>query len=127
MKLRVTYFMINVAGLNTTANVLAFMIMRLAGEPWVQDWVLEEIIMVTQGKEIQDWDYDMCPRFKRCAAVFPETLRLYPPVTSPPKMISGGAHTVWVGERPITIPPGTDVFPMLLGIQTDPKYSEDPL
>lgn len=119
-------FMINFAGLDTTANVLAFMIMRLAGEPDIQDWLHEEIITVTQGRPVEDWDYVLFPRFKRCFAVFLETLRLYPPVTGLPKMTSSGVHTVQVGERLITIPPGTDVFPMLLGIQTDPRYWADP-
>lgn len=120
-------FMINFAGLDTTANVLAFMIMRLAGNPDVQDWLHEEILSVTQGRPIQDCDYSLYPCFKRCFAVFLETLRLYPPVTGLPKIASSGMHTIQVGERLITIPPGVDVFPMLLGVQTDPRYWPDPL
>lgn len=120
-------FMINFAGLDTTANVLAFMIMRLAGEPDVQDWLHEEIVSVTQGRPVQDCDYSLYPCFKRCYAVFLETLRLYAPVTGLPKMTSSGMHMIQVGERLITIPPGVDVFPMLLGVQTDPRYWPDPL
>lgn len=119
-------FMINFAGLDTTANVLAFMIMRLAGEPAIQDWLHEEIITVTQGRSVEDWEYDLFPYFRRCFAVFLETLRLYPPVTGVPKMTSSGVHTIQVAGRLITIPQGTDVFPMLLGVHTDPKYWEDP-
>ncbi|KAK8079208.1 cytochrome P450 monooxygenase [Apiospora phragmitis] len=118
-------FMINFAGLDTTANVLAFMIMRLAAEPDLQDWVHEEILAITQGRPVEDWEYDLFPRFKRCYAVFLETLRLYAPVTGVPKMTTSG-QTVQVGERLVAIPPGTDVFPMLLGIQTDPRYWPDP-
>lgn len=120
-------FMINFAGLDTTANVLAFMMMRLAGEPDVQEWLHEEIIGLTQGRPVQECEYDLLPRFNRCFAVFFETLRLYAPVTGLPKMTSRGVHTIQVGDQSITIPPGTDVFPMLLGVQTDPKHWPDPL
>lgn len=102
--------MINFAGLDTTANVLAFMIMRLAGEPDIQDWLHEEIITIAQGRPAQDWEYDLFPRFKRCYAVFIETLRLYAPVTGLPKMTSG-VHTVQIGERLIAIPPGYQCIP----------------
>ncbi|KAK5633167.1 hypothetical protein RRF57_008881 [Xylaria bambusicola] len=34
-------FMINFAGLDTTANVLAFLVVRLASEPSIQDWLFE--------------------------------------------------------------------------------------
>lgn len=119
-------FMINFAGLDTTANVLAFTILRLAGEPELQDWVLEEIISVTQGRPVEEWDYEVFPRLKRCFAVFLETLRMYPPVTALPKMTVSGVQAVKVGDRSIEIPPGTDVFPMLLGVQTDPAYWKDP-
>lgn len=119
-------FMINFAGLDTTANVLAFTLLRLAGEPEVQHWLHEEIVSVTQGLPVKDWEYEMFPRLKRCFAVFLETLRIYPPVNAVPKVTASGVHAVHVGDQLITIPPGTEVFPMLLGIQTDPEYWPDP-
>ncbi|KAK6836565.1 hypothetical protein PG987_007060 [Apiospora arundinis] len=118
-------FMINFAGLDTTANVMAFMLMRLAGEPDLQDWLCDEILVISDGRPAQDWEYELFPRFKRCYAVLLETLRLYAPVTSLPKMTTTG-QTVQVDGRSIAIPAGTDVFPMLLGIQTDPRYWTDP-
>lgn len=120
-------FMINFAGLDTTANVLAFMIMRMAGEPEVQDWVHEEIVTIAKNRPVGEWEYDSFPHFKRCYAVFLETLRLYAPVTGVPKMTTSGVHTVQVGSLSISVPEGTDVFPMLLGVQTDPRYWDEPL
>ncbi|KAJ4351427.1 uncharacterized protein N0V89_006769 [Didymosphaeria variabile] len=119
-------FLINFAGLDTTANVLAFMIIRIAGEPDIQDWLYEEITTLTEGRPVQDWEYELFPKFKRCYAVFLETLRLYAPVTGLPKMTGRGMQAIQIGEQLVTIPPGTDVFPMLLGVQTDPQHWDDP-
>ncbi|KAF2730925.1 putative cytochrome P450 [Polyplosphaeria fusca] len=119
-------FMINFAGLDTTANVLAFMIMRVAGEPEIQDWLREEIMAVTKGRPVQEWEYELFSELRRCYAVFLETLRLYAPVTGLPKTTARGVQSVQIGERTIAIPPGTDVFPMLLGVQTDPRYWDNP-
>lgn len=119
-------FMINFAGLDTTANVMAFMMMRLASEPSIQDWLYEEVVTITGGRPVEEWEYDLFPRFKRCYSVFLESLRLYPPVTGLPKMTVSGWRSVQVGDQSIAIPPGTDVFPMLLGIQTDPRYWAEP-
>ena len=121
-------FMINFAGIDTTANVLAFMLMRLAAEPELQDWVYEEIQSISQGRPVQDWEYDdMFPHFKRTFAVFLETLRLYAPVTGVPKMAAAGTHRLKVGEREIMVEGGMDIFPLLTAIQTDPQYWADPL
>ncbi|KAI1748747.1 putative cytochrome P450 [Xylaria castorea] len=120
-------FLVNFAGIDTTANVLAFLVMRLASEPSTQHWLHEEITTVTQGRPVEDWEYDLFPRFKRCMAVFLETLRMYSPVTALPKITPSGVRTVQVGERLITIAPGTEVFVMIHGIQTDSKHWPDPL
>lgn len=119
-------FVINIAGHDTTANTLVFTMMLLAANPEVQGWLHEEIITVTQGKPIGDWDYALFEQLKRCQAVFLETLRLYAPITGLPKITSRGVQILHIGDRPLAIPPGTEIFPLLLGIQTDPSYWVDP-
>jgi cytochrome P450 len=119
-------FVINIAGHDTTANTLAFAMMLLTANPEVQDWLYEEIITVTQGKPVEDWDYALFGQLKRCQAVFLETLRLYAPITGLPKITSKTVQTLQIGDRVLAIPPGTETFPLLLGIQTDPRYWVDP-
>ncbi|KAJ4291705.1 hypothetical protein N0V90_009600 [Kalmusia sp. IMI 367209] len=120
-------FVINFAGHDTTAITLAFAIMLLAANPEVQDWLHEEIVTITQGRPTEEWNYALCERLKRCHAVFLETLRLYAPITGLPKITPKTEQTLRVGNQVLAIPPGTETFPMLLGIQTDLRYWEDPL
>ncbi|PVI01281.1 hypothetical protein DM02DRAFT_525314, partial [Periconia macrospinosa] len=42
-------FVIHIAGVETTANILALTFMRLAREPDAQDWIYEKIVEVTGG------------------------------------------------------------------------------
>jgi cytochrome P450 len=119
-------FVIDFAGYDTTANALSFIMMLLAAHPEVQDWVAEEISIVAQGTLAVDWNYDMFSRLKRCQALFLETLRVYPPITAIPKMTTKGAQTLQVGDISIAVPPHTEIFPLMIAIQTDPAYWDDP-
>ncbi|TVY16613.1 Cytochrome P450 [Lachnellula arida] len=119
-------FVMNIAGHDTTANTLAFTVMLLASNPDVQDWLREELISVTGDKPLEDWDYSLFEDLKRCQAVLIETLRLYAPITGLPKMTSKTIESFHVGKHVLTIPPGIEIFPMLLGIQTDPRFWVDP-
>ncbi|KAK8124366.1 cytochrome P450 monooxygenase [Apiospora kogelbergensis] len=67
-------------------------------------------------------------RLNRCQAVMLETLRLYPPITGVPKVVmSQGPQTLRIeGGQVLAIPPGVEVFPMFTGVQTDPRYWDDP-
>ncbi|RYO79713.1 hypothetical protein DL764_009994 [Monosporascus ibericus] len=115
-------FVINFAGHDTTAITLAFAVMLLAAHPEVQEWLHEEITTVTQRKPVEDWDYALFSRLKRCHAVFFETLRVYPPITGLPKITSEKVQALRVGDRVLALPPGTETYPMVLGVQTDPNY-----
>ncbi|KAI1211127.1 putative cytochrome P450 [Annulohypoxylon truncatum] len=120
-------FVINFAGQDTTSITLAFAVMLLAAHPEVQQWIREEIAVVTRGEPVDRWDYALFPRLKRCHAVFLETLRLYPPITGLPKITSETTKALRIGSRVLEIPPGTETYPMILGAQTDPRYWKDPL
>lgn len=119
-------FVINLAGQDTTAIALAFALMLLAAHPDVQTWLHEEITDVTQETPIEDWDYALFSRLKRCRAVFLETLRLYGPITGLPKITSDQVQTLQVGNHVLTIPPNTETYLMVLGVQTNPRYWNDP-
>lgn len=70
-------FVINFAGHDTTANMLAFSTLLLAAYPDIQRWVAEEINNVVSGTESSDWSYvDLFPRLLRCRAVLVSCIHL---------------------------------------------------
>jgi cytochrome P450 len=66
-----------IAGHETTASTLAWVLHALANCPHVQQSVYEEVISVTGGRDPQFADIKRMPRVRD---VLRETLRLYPPV-----------------------------------------------
>lgn len=59
-------FVINFAGHDTTANTLSFALLLLAAHPKVQDWVAEELLLLTDPKGRYA---DLFPKLNRCRAV----------------------------------------------------------
>lgn len=122
-------FTINFAGHDTVLIALTFALTLLAVNPDVQEWLREEITAVSHEKPLDSWDYSQVfPKLNRCHAVLLETLRLFAPITGVPKKTSGNAPvSIRLSSGDVlNIPPGTEVFPLLLGVQTDPRYWEDP-
>ncbi|KAI1324245.1 cytochrome P450 [Xylariaceae sp. FL0255] len=120
-------FVINFAGHDTTANTLAFTMVLLAAHPEVQEWIAEEILAVTEGIPSEQWIYkDLFPVLKRCRAILLETLRCFPPVLAIPKWVRDSAETLRVGDRTLTIPPGTNTTIYVRAVQSHPDYWPDP-
>lgn len=122
-------FTINFAGHDTVLIALTFALTLLAVNPDVQEWLHHEISTIALGRLSDSWDYsEFCPKLNRCHAVLLETLRLFAPITGVPKMTSGDSSiTFRLSEgRVLSIPAGTEIFPLLLGVQTDPRYWDDP-
>lgn len=117
-------FLINFAGHDTTANTLAFAIYLLASEPEVQQWLAEELDIVTYDDENRNYER-LYPSLVRCRAVLVsqkpcahqphthnrtaldrplrtdflttsqyETLRMYPPALALPKHAFHAATTL---------------------------------
>ncbi|TVY78301.1 Cholesterol 24-hydroxylase [Lachnellula suecica] len=119
-------FVMNIAGHDTTANTLSFTVMLLAANPDVQDWLREELDAIIGDSYMDEWDFSLFERLKRCQAVLLETLRLYAPITGLPKVAAKKLGLFRAGGNVLKISPGMETFPMLLGIQTDPRYWVDP-
>ncbi|KAE8362771.1 cytochrome P450 [Aspergillus caelatus] len=117
-------FVINFAGHDTTANTLSFALLLLAAYPEVQDWVAEELLLLTDTKGRYA---DLFPKLSRCRAVMLETLRLYPPIPSLPKWTNDQPQPLKVGDRTIIIPPKVGINPSLLTMHIDPQSWENPL
>lgn len=127
-------FILNFAGYDTTANIIAYASYLLAINPEVQDWLAEEVDALTgsSGASIETWDYHTSfPQLKRCRAVLLETLRLYPPIVAIPKWTAQQAQTLNIsnehdgGVKTITIPPGVYTSPHLIAIHSHSRYWND--
>ncbi|KAI0394224.1 putative cytochrome P450 [Xylariaceae sp. FL0594] len=122
-------FALNFAGHDTVLIALSFALTLLAAYPDTQEWLREEVTAVlTQDSTTHgDWDFGIFPKLVRCHAVFLETLRLFPPITGVPKTATERATCLQIGDKLVPIRPRIEVFPVLLGIQTDARYwSPDP-
>ncbi|RYO98464.1 hypothetical protein DL766_004337 [Monosporascus sp. MC13-8B] len=122
-------FVFNFAGHDTTAHTLTFVVMFLAANPMVQEWLSKELRYVFGQRSPGDgWDYHAdFPRLKRCLAVLMETIRLYTPVPVA-KWTGPQAQTLRISEKTIGIPPNTMVIPSYAAMHTHPKYwGPDPL
>jgi cytochrome P450 len=56
-----------------------------------------------------------------------ETLRLFPPIMSLPRVTSTEPQRLQFGDREVLIPANTNTNPSVLGAQTHPKYWPDAL
>lgn len=129
-------FILNFAGYDTTANIIAFASYLLAINPEVQDWLAEEIAAVAGSSSpeapIESWDYHaFFPQLKRCRAILLETLRLYPPIVAIPKWTAQQPQTLKLHDthdgdvKTITIPPGVYTSPHMIAIHSYSKYWND--
>lgn len=78
-------FVVLIAGYETSATTLHFMIYVLAKLPHIQDKLREEIIEVIGEKE--EISYEDLTKLKYLHQVMLEVLRMYPPTTRYPNRI----------------------------------------
>ncbi|OOG00095.1 hypothetical protein ASPCADRAFT_161615 [Aspergillus carbonarius ITEM 5010] len=117
-------FVINFAGHDTTANTLSFAMVLLAAYPEVQDWLAEELQVITDARGQYA---ELFPKLNRCKAIMLETLRLFPPIPLLPKRTNDQSQPLQIGERTVMIPPNVLVYPCVLPMHLHPQHWEDPL
>ncbi|KAI3557915.1 cytochrome P450 3A17 [Colletotrichum abscissum] len=107
-----------VAGTDTTAAVLTYLIWSVLKQPVLQEKLENEIALL--GDNFDDKRLEACPIL---SAVIEETLRLYPAVLSSlPRLIPGGGTTL----SSHFVPAGTVVYSPAYSLQRDPKVFPDP-
>ncbi|XP_029639203.1 cytochrome P450 4X1-like [Octopus sinensis] len=109
------------AGHETTAVSITWVLLQLARYPHIQDKVREEIrsVLPKDGRNITD-DHLEQLSYLRC--VIDETMRLYPAVL----MVSREAvEDCRIGDY--TFPKGTFLFVNITSLQKNPKYWENPM
>lgn len=130
-ELRGNVFIYLIAGHETTAHNLCYLLGLLALHPEEQEKLYEQSRQVLGGRRAT---YDDMPQLTRALAVFYESLRMYPPVTIIPKMtaqdstfrVSSAHADSRSSTREIVIPKGSNVFLHTMHVHYDPKYYPEP-
>ncbi|KAH7350990.1 cytochrome P450 [Rhexocercosporidium sp. MPI-PUGE-AT-0058] len=120
-------FIFIVAGHETTANTLQTCLILLAMHPEVQKAVQHEIDSIWAAKKpgevlVYKDDY---PKMRLISALMLEGLRLYPPVVGIPKEVPKEnieGQTITYRNKPVFIPPGTDITIDVVSTQLNPLY-----
>jgi cytochrome P450 len=107
------------AGHETTANALSFVLWLLAEHPEVQEELAEESARVLQGRAPTAADY---PQLKLAEQVFAEALRLYPPV-----WVTARTAAESYEYRGMRIEKGTMLVAPQFAVHRDPRFFPEPL
>ncbi|OJA09558.1 hypothetical protein AZE42_01134 [Rhizopogon vesiculosus] len=121
-------FMLMVAGHETTGHSLAFAFALLALYPDKQEALYQHIKRVLPDGRIPT--YDDMPSLSYSSAVYNETLRMFPPVHSVPKL-SAENTTFTITDlngtkRIVSVPQGIALTLAVPALHYNPKYWEDP-
>ncbi|KAF9555383.1 cytochrome P450 [Agrocybe pediades] len=116
-----------VAGHETTAHTLCFTFALLALYQDEQEKLFEHIKSVLKGRTPT---YEDMPALTYAMAVYNETLRMFPPVVSIPKISAEDTSLMATnvnGEKiPVPIPKGTNIALNTAGLHYNSRYWKDP-
>ncbi|OZJ05031.1 hypothetical protein BZG36_02122 [Bifiguratus adelaidae] len=105
------------AGHETTANTLAWLIYSLCTSPTAETALLKEIDNLPQD---MDFDAENIKKMKYAQHCFNETLRLYPPAPATSRILQ--APYALPSHPDTVLPKGTEVVVFVYGAQRSPKY-----
>ncbi|KZP12182.1 cytochrome P450 [Athelia psychrophila] len=121
-------FIFQLAGHETTAHTLCFAFGLLALYQDEQEKLFQQIKSLMPDTRTPE--YEEMPLFTYSMAVFYETLRLYPPVTSIPKRtyndVIFNVGNIAGKQKQITVPAGAKIAIDTAGLHYNPRYWEDP-
>jgi cytochrome P450 len=107
------------AGHETTANALSFVLWLLAQHPSIQEELAAESARVLQGRAPTAADY---PELRLAEQVFAEALRLYPPV-----WVTARTAAESYAYRGMKIEEGTILIAPQFAVHRDPRFFPEPL
>eukprot|EP00005_Dracoamoeba_jomungandri_P003403 CAMPEP_0174257954 /NCGR_PEP_ID=MMETSP0439-20130205/7043_1 /TAXON_ID=0 /ORGANISM="Stereomyxa ramosa, Strain Chinc5" /LENGTH=415 /DNA_ID=CAMNT_0015341273 /DNA_START=169 /DNA_END=1413 /DNA_ORIENTATION=- len=111
-----------IAGHETTAVSLMFVVHQLAAHPEIQKRAREELLSVFEEGVIT---YEGILKLKYIPAIIKEVMRLYPPAPIIGFREIEAEGGVQLG--PYHLPKGTLVTPMVYALHTNPKYWKNPM
>ncbi|XP_052862554.1 probable cytochrome P450 9f2 isoform X2 [Anopheles cruzii] len=116
-----------VAGFDTIATAMTFLVYELAIAPDLQDRLYEEILGTHDALGGQALTYDALQRMRYMDMVVSETLRKWPPSPATDRVCTREYTLPAEGDQPgITIPKGANVSIPVAGLHHDPRYYPDP-
>jgi len=117
-------FIFLLAGYETTASALSFTIALLATHQEEQEELYKHIRSVVPDGRLPT--YHDVPRLTRVLAVINESLRLYAPATMVFKKAAEDCVIQTDSGKPLPVPKGTMLVPMVNAIHRNPRYWSDP-
>jgi len=108
-----------IAGFETTAKTLAWVVYLLAAHPEIQDKLSAKIQKVTDGKP--DPSYEEIQEIEYLKYFIEESMRLYP---ISPYLIREAENNAIING--VQLPQGTEIFVSSWTMQRDPKYWKEP-
>lgn len=119
-------FIMFLAGHETSANILHFVLLELANNPGAQRELQKDIDTILGGSDPSTWEYDEkvnAMMASMLGATMNEMLRLMPPVVEVPKMVSSTQDQMITldGEKH-TLPSGMYIGLNIANVQRNPRY-----
>lgn len=119
-------FIMIVAGHETTANTLHFAIAELAINPATQRRLQKDVDSLFGDSDPSTWDYEKninAMTASHIGACINETLRLMPPVTLIPKVVSASSdQTITAQGKTHVLPSGLSCNLMAVSVQRNPRF-----
>ncbi|KAL2255511.1 hypothetical protein VTK26DRAFT_3210 [Humicola hyalothermophila] len=118
-------FIMTVAGHETTANTLHFALVELATNPATQRRLQRDVDDLFGTTDPETWDYESVNAMQasHIGACVNETLRLMPPVTVVPKVVSHDAdQTITIDGRTHVLPAGLTCNLVAVCVHRNPRW-----
>ena len=118
-------FIMTVAGHETTANTLHFALVELANNPASQRRLQRDVDALFGTTDPSTWDYESVNAMQatHIGACVNETLRMVPPVTHVPKVVSHDAdQTITIDGRTHVLPAGLTCSLMAVCAHRNPRW-----
>ncbi|XP_014285335.1 probable cytochrome P450 6a13 [Halyomorpha halys] len=115
-------FVFLLAGYDTAAGTMSFMLYELAAHQEIQERLLQEIVEVLK-KHAGVLTYEAVKEMKYLDQVLSETLRLFPPI---PSTFRVSRSPYQIPGSSLLLPAGSTVTVPIYSLQHDPKHFPDP-
>lgn len=119
-------FIMLVAGHETTANAMHFILMELANNPASQRRLQKDVDQILGDKDPNQWDYESLinPMLaSMLGACMNETLRLMPAVVEIPKMVTRNRdQSITMDGQQYVLPKGMAVSLVAVSVHRNPRY-----
>lgn len=118
-------FIMIVAGHETTANTIHFLLLELANNPAAQRLLQRDIANIFGETDSSSWDYESSVNAlmaSMAGACMNEMLRMMPPVVDIPKEVANNDQVIIKDGEKYHLPKGVHVGLVATAVQRNPRY-----